>query len=282
MKLRKGVFGDVKAIGANQLLITDTAGTIRTLIADILTQDNAHGDSLTYQCKYIRAAEAGENLTKLLSDASTNVQAATPSPFGGAGFGDPRFGGGGFPPPAPTGPGRAGVSSRFRTVQITVQEKTNTIMITGPADKLATAEKLLKELDVARPGQKEYQPGEPTLKIYAVPAKSADALAKILGESYGTSKLVRIAAVPGKDEIMVLAPLSDHFDIALKIGSGTNDVRLETKTEVIEITSGREPKDVADGIKRLVPDLGSGPLIDARTEPTPALIIKGTATQNAN
>ncbi|MBL8866459.1 MAG: hypothetical protein JNK93_12945, partial [Planctomycetia bacterium] len=274
VKQRKGIFGDVKAIGSNQLLFTDTAGNIRVIIEDLLKNDNAHGDSLTYTCKYIRASEAADNLTKLLSDASTNVQAVTPTPsfgqFGPGGF-DPRsMPGGGFDPRS-SGRDRNTISSRFRTVQITVQEKFNTIMITGPSDKLATAEKLLKELDVSRPGQKEYVPGEPTLKIYAVPAKSADALAKILNESYGSSKLVRIAAVPGKDEIMVLAPMSDHFDIALKIGGGNGgDVRTETKAEVIEITSGRDPKEIADGIKRLLPDTtGSGAIIDSRTDPTP-------------
>ncbi len=276
---RKGLFGDVKAIGANQLLITDTVGNIKTIVEDLLKSDNAQGDSLTYQCKYIRAGEAAESLTKLLSDNTTSVQATSPAP-------SPYGGYPGYTPPQPSYSSRdrdrnsSSISSRFRTVQITVQDKTNTIMITGPADKLFTAQKLLKELDVARPGQKEYVPGEPTLKIYAVPSKSADALAKILNETYASSKLVRIAPVPGKDEIMVLAPMSDHFDIALKIGGGGDEGVRATSTEVIEITSGRDPKELADAIKRLLPDTtGNGAIIDFRNDPTPALIIKGTPQQ---
>ncbi|QEL14438.1 secretin N-terminal domain-containing protein [Limnoglobus roseus] len=185
VKQRLGQFGEVKVIDGNRLLIRDTAGNIRTIIKDVNRPCESYGDSLAYTCQSILATDAVLLLTKLLSDRSTTVL-----PLGS--------------------PKSQDDNGRTRLIQITANDRTNTIIITGPPDKLATAEKLLKELDACPPGQKEYQPSEPTLKIYAVPPGTAETLARVLNEYHAGSKFVRIAAIPGKDEVMVLAPACVH------------------------------------------------------------------------
>jgi type II secretory pathway component GspD/PulD (secretin) len=187
VRLRLSPFGEVKAVAGNRLLITDTAGTIRAVIADLKLQCESHGVSLIYPCKHVLASEAAKKLATLLDW------------------------------PVPFLPKR---EDRTRSVQIAVQTTTNSVLVTGPADQLATAFEILQYLDGVRTGKDEV-----VLGIYPVPAKSAEALAKLLNERYGSSKLVRFAAVPGKGEIMLHAPLSVHFDLGLLIGKSKEVVQ---------------------------------------------------------
>ena len=272
VKERKGPFGDVKAFGANQLLVQDTAATVRQIKKDIdnLEDEKSNGDSLTYHCKFIKAAQAAENLTKLLSDANTQVTPVNPGAYPYPGF----------PPQPQQQPQRgSGIAPRFRSVQITVQEQTNTILITGPADKIATAQKFLKELDVGPKGALERINGPAEIRTYSVPAGTADALAKTLTDVYKTSTLVRIMSLPTRNEIMVYAPPADHFDIAAQL-KGPSEQKTTTVFDILPITSGREPKELVDALKRFFPDTtGGGATLEPRSDPTPAIIIKGTQQQ---
>jgi len=272
VKERKGPFGDVKAFGANQLLVQDTAATVRQIKKDIdnLEDEKSNGDSLTYHCKFIKAAQAADNLTKLLSDANTQVTPVNPGAYPYPGY---------PPQPQPQPQRGAGIAPRFRSVQITVQEQTNTILITGPADKIATAQKFLKELDVGPKGALERINGPAEIRSYSVPAGTADALAKTLTDVYKASTLVRIMSLPTRNEIMVYAPPADHFDIAAQL-KGPSEQKTTTVLEILPVNSGREPKELVEALKRLFPDTtGGGATLEPRTDPTPAIILKGTQQQ---
>src|SRR5207248_2585046 len=69
---------------------------------------------------------------------------------------DPRTMQGGGAADDGTGGGRGGRGGggRTRMFSISADDRTNTVLVTGPADKLAQAQRILKEIDVGQPGQK--------------------------------------------------------------------------------------------------------------------------------
>ncbi|HET6575330.1 MAG TPA: secretin N-terminal domain-containing protein, partial [Fimbriiglobus sp.] len=176
-------FGDIGPLGASHVVVQDKVGNVQNILNYLkdLETGSGVGDTLTYQCKYISALKAAEELRTLLSDKDTTVTSITggmsqpgyggyPQPYGGYPGGDFRRDRdrdrSGSPPPSTGG--------RFKSVQIVVDERKNTIMMTGPADKLAVAQKLLKEKDVGEDGARTRPTGSATTIIYNVPAGTAD------------------------------------------------------------------------------------------------------------
>lgn len=283
----KGTFGEVNPFGSNSIILQDTAKNIRRIVHDLaaLEDEKQAGDSLTYTCKFVRASLAAESLSKLLSDQTTQVQNAAmmQQPYGGYPYG------GGYPQQSDGRSSRdrsssstTGMAGRFKTVNIAVVEATNTIMITGPADKIAAATKFLKDLDQGQEGDKVRIIGPAEIRTYAVPAGSSETVAKTLTDVYKSSTVIRVTALPNRNEIMVYAPPADHFDIVRQL-QGTKEVTSSTVTEVIPLASFKNPQEVVDQLKRLFPDTtGSGAILEPRTEPTPAVIVKGTQQQIAD
>src|SRR5207248_8051291 len=73
----------------------------------------------------------------------------------------------------------------LRMHNLSVDDRSNTVLATGPADKMAQAATILKKLDVPQyPDQKPLQAGPSLLKTYPVPGGHADVLAKNLQEIY--------------------------------------------------------------------------------------------------
>jgi type II secretion system protein D len=237
-------FGEVAPFGPSSLIVTDKVANIRNIVQAIKDIEDEKGDTLTYQCKYARALDAAEKLGKLLSDNTTTVTPVTSGvvpPFGG-GF-PPQFGGGGFPP-QDFGGGRGGrdrgtatgAGPRFKSVQIVVQEATNTILITGPADKLAVAKSMLEKIDVGLDGQKPRPVGGvPETHIYSVPGGTADAVAKTLTAQYKGSQVVQITALPGGSSIMVVGYPGDQFDIASQLKFG--DQKVGNQIEFVPLST---------------------------------------------
>src|SRR5262249_49532296 len=105
---------------------------------------------------------------------------------------------------------------KLRMHSISADERTNTIMISGPANKIALARKFIKDLDVPQKGQQQILIGPHFLKICSVPPGTADALAKVLQEAYKASTVTRIAAA-GTSSLIVYAGPQEHLEIARQV-----------------------------------------------------------------
>src|SRR5262249_14463796 len=177
------------------------------------------GESFTYQCKYVKAREAERVLKELMGDPREQLrQLMAPQrdfrgfgPGGGfrgdGGFrgseevgGQPDFRGqGGFR----GGPQAVTVPNKIRMFSITSDERTNSVLVTGPADKIAQAKTILGKLDVAQPGQdNKVLIGPPEMKFYDVAPGTADVMAKTLQEIYKNSPNIKVSAV-GQSQILV-------------------------------------------------------------------------------
>src|SRR5262249_29846150 len=149
-------------------------------------------------------------------------------------------------------------------------------IVTGPADKIAQARAIMKEVDVPQPGQQERAPGPPMLKTYAVPGGNAEALGRVLQEMYRTSTTVRISAA-GNSSLLVLAPAQDQMDIARHI---IGQAEKGLKTEVIPLTM--DATKVVDTLNKIYGEPKTGaPYLEADTTRN-AVIVRGTAEQVAD
>src|SRR5262249_23607311 len=161
-----GPFGSCVAMKTgNQLILRDTVGTLRRIkqtIDSIEKGDSVKAGSLSHKCEWIKASEAERILKSLLGDPKELLAAAgragAAAPWGGGDGGGGA--GGGFG----RGPAPVIQINRLRMHFITSNERTNTVLVTGPADKVAEAEKILKEIDVKTPGQLPIAIGPPSLK----------------------------------------------------------------------------------------------------------------------
>src|SRR5205085_5746714 len=130
---------------------------------------------------FIKARDAEQVLTKYLGDprdalrALQQQQDRSSDRFRG---GMPDFGGGMDRGP---GGGRGGMIQqpavqipKFRMHYITVDDRTNTVLVRGPANIVSQARDLLKKIDVPqRDGDKGILVGPAELKIHNVPAGNA-------------------------------------------------------------------------------------------------------------
>ena len=277
VKALKSNFGEVSSFGTNQLIITDKAGVIQAIEKFIADHEGQTGDLLTYQCKFVKAQQAAESLRQILSDGTTKVETnqpmvpGQPTPF-------PQFG---FTPQFSSSSSRTGPTGRFQTVQITVIEPTNTILITAPASKIAVAQKALKEIDVGQPGsERMVGGGGPVVKYYPVRTGTADAVAKSLTEAYKTSAITKITAVTGGNQVMVFALPADHSDIA-KILGDPQETKSDIANEFVPLNLA-DPKTVADSLTKAFPAPagGGGLIVEARSDGVMnGVVLRGTAEQ---
>ena len=107
---------------------------------------------------------------------------------------------------------------KIRPHYVASDERTNTVLVTGPPDKIAQAREIVKRIDVANPpDQLPVVKGPPQLKTYTVQTGNAEVIAKQLQEHYKNAPAVRVRAT-GPNAIVVLAPPDDKVDIATLIG----------------------------------------------------------------
>jgi type II secretion system protein D len=283
-------FGDAGPLGANHLVVQDKVRNIRNIINYLkdLESGTGIGDTLTYECKYISALDAAEKLKTLLSDKDTTVQTGQAGQPGYGGYPQPY---GGFPQPdysrrdrdRQSTPGTTG--PRFKSVQIVVDERKNTVMMTGPADKLAVAQKFLKENDGGQDGQKQRPAGgAANTVIYNVPAGTADAFVKVLQARYKTSQVVQISALPGGSQVMVYAYPADHFDIAASLKGGA-DSKSNTVVEFVPLAL-LDPKTTAESLTKSLGGTGNtggaGLFVEAHTDGSQVgVLLRGTPDQIA-
>ncbi len=172
VKKMMGPFGEVVALtegGANQLILVDTVGNLKRIRETIDPgKDAQRAESFSYQCQYIPARDAERVLKDLLGD-----------PMRQPGM-QPLL----LPGQQPQGQqGRdqqgirqmlAGPMPRIRMHYITSDERTNTVLVTGPADKIALAHDTVKRIDVPPPtgGQPLVIGASQELKTYNVPGNA--------------------------------------------------------------------------------------------------------------
>ena len=241
VKKMLSVFGDAYALGASNLVVEDKVGNIRTLILN-LKELGEGGDSDTFKhvCKYDRASRIAIQLAKLLKDSTTQIETPNPNTNpgmqGGGGFFqqqqqfDPRGGG--------RDRGNAGggaADPRFRSVQIAVFDDTNMLVVTGPADKIAAADKIIKDIDSEPKGRAErVTGGVAALQSFNVPSGTADSLAGILKKNFENSQ-VTVTPIPANNQVLVYGYPADLLEVAAFLKT-QNETKTNTRAELVTLT----------------------------------------------
>jgi type II secretory pathway component GspD/PulD (secretin) len=277
-----GPFGKVQSLEhANKLVVQDTAGNlkrIREIIKDTEDTETKQGTSYSHPCKWIKARDAAKILKDLLGDPTLLLRALqAQQQSGGRGFGG-QFGGQ-FPGPfgqQQGAPQQATVNlPKIRMHYISVDEASNSVIVTGPADKTAQAKEIMEKLDVPQQGQKPILLGPPRLMTYSVPGGNAEAVAKNLQEIYRSAPDIRISAV-GPNQIMVYAGPSDQFEILEQI-KGSKEQSGEPKVIPLTAMDASDAVDTLKGMFGSDPAKGA-PFLKADTSKN-AVVVKGTPEQ---
>jgi type II secretory pathway component GspD/PulD (secretin) len=159
---------------------------------------------------------------------------------------------------------------------ISVDDRSNTVLVIGPADKTAQADAVLKKIDSPQPkDQRPLLVGPPRLNTYSVPGGNAEVVAKNLQEIYKSVPGIRVAAV-SNHSIMVWAGPNDQAEILVHIRSS----REQTSTpEVIALVS-LDASDVVDTLKGMfgTEAKNGAPYLKADTSRN-AVVVKGSPDQ---
>ncbi len=276
-----GPFGKVVDFPqANQLVLTDTVGNLRRIVKTLedMEKNDGKGDYLQHRCIYVKARDAEKLLQGVLGDprdalrALQQQQDRSSDRFRG---GPPDFGGG-----FDRGPGGSRFSQqqtvqipKFRMHYIAVDDRSNSVIVRGPANIVATARATLKTIDVPQfDGQKPVLVGDAILKVHNVPAGNAETVVKLLKDRYKDVPTVRIEAA-GNSQILVWAMPEEQFEIAKHIIGGA-----DAKTELILLNS-LDANKTAETLLKMFGEIKSGaPYIESAPEKN-AIIVKGTGDQ---
>jgi type II secretory pathway component GspD/PulD (secretin) len=261
-----GPFGSVTVLeGTNRLVLLDTAGNLKRIhetIREIESSPEGKAETFSHPCKYVKARDAEKLLRSLLGDPL--AIARTFAQQQGQGRGNQ---GGGPPQPA-----QALIVPRLRMHYISADETTNTVFVTGPADKIAQARELLRRLDEQQGGRPRVLIGPPFLKTYNLTTGGAEALARTLQEVYKDVGSIRITAA-GSGKLLVWAMPGDQLDIAKHIHSEEGN-----KAQLIALNT-LDAADLARTLQGMFGDSkGGAPFIEAETLRN-AIIVRGTREQ---
>jgi general secretion pathway protein D len=259
VKKMMGPFSQVVPIEeANKLILIDSVVNLRTVVQSIkeIEDDDLKPLSWAHRCKYCKATLAAEKVKEILGDPEKIYLINNP----------PQKGGGGKDqPPAPTSKGR------YKPHSVIADERTNTVVVFGPADKIALARSVVEKLDVQQIGQKEIIGGAPILKTYTVPLGNADSAAKVLQKIWETSPTTRITAI-GTTNIMVYAQPEDQMEIAGLIAG----MDTEPSASDLVVLGEGDAKTAAEILNGMFGD--KGPYIAPDVQRN-AIFIKGTTKQ---
>ncbi len=267
VKKMLGPFGQVIVLNkSNQLILQDSVKSLRNILTtteEVEKKEGGH-DTFAHTCVYIKARDAERTLIAQMGDpkllVAQQMEALRPQR-------DPRTG----QPLSPAGP-----TPKIRMFYISADERTNTILVTGPADKTSQAREIMKKIDVPAPaGQKE-----PELKTFPVAAGTAADVAALLRDMYKSSTIIRINPI-GNNQIMIFAPPADLMDIAGIIegnsGGSPNVVKLIPLNTL-------DAKDATDTLRSMFPQDPKtlvGPVVEADTGRN-AVRAKGSKEQVAD
>lgn len=138
---------------SNALVMTDTTANIRRVVQIVGALDTSLADAAevkVFQLKYANAANAVRLINEVFTDQAQGRGGQQQAQFGGFGrfFGQGGPGGGG-----PGGDGGRSRDSqqqsgrRAARVQASSDDRTNTLVVTGPTDTLAVVARVVAELD---------------------------------------------------------------------------------------------------------------------------------------
>lgn len=272
VKKMMGPFGQVIPLEeANRLVLIDNVANLREIIRTIQDIEDREGQqamSWSHKCKYSKATQVAEKLREMLGDPQ-KIELAIQGIKGG---GD-RPGGGG-----PGGGGFSGGKVKVKMHAIAADERTNTVFVSGPPDKIALARSVVETMDKAAPGQQEYVGGPQFLKTYIVPAGNAEAVAATLNTIYKNATTIKISAVGGT-QVMVLANGDEQIEIARLIAGTPPDAG-----QLVVITlDDLDATKTAETLRTMYGDPAKtgAPTIEADSVRN-AIIIKGSPQQVLN
>ncbi len=204
--------------------------------------------TLNHRCKYVKAADAEAIVGKHLGDQKQEV----------------------------TFKNKEGVTrTRVRVHNITVDPMTNSIMITGPADKIAKAKEILDKIDVPQhPNQPPIVIGPPAFMRHEVPTGNAEVLAKAMQMTFKPTPTMNITAL-GNNALLVFATPEDQRAIAKYLSDIVQPAT--TSTDVIGLSTLESTK-ALETLKGMFPPPkdGAGALyLDADANRN-AIIVRGT------
>lgn len=169
---------------SNSLIITDTSSNIRRIVFIVKSLDTSVADAAevkVFQLQFANAATAAKLITDVFAPqgggggggggGGLGGGGGFQRLFGGGGFGGGGFGGGGFGGGGPGGGGGGGADGgggrggrgggggggdtrRQARVTASSDDRTNTVVVSGPTATLAVIERVIKELD-ANPAAEE-------------------------------------------------------------------------------------------------------------------------------
>ncbi|KPJ56330.1 MAG: hypothetical protein AMS16_02575, partial [Planctomycetes bacterium DG_58] len=168
---------------SNALILTDTEANIRRMVEIIRALDthlSAVSEVKVFQLQYASASSVAKLINEVFKQEEPTQQRLT----GAARFfaRTRRFGGPGAQAPSEEGGGPS------QKVTASADDRTNTVVVTGPPDVLKVVERVVRELD-ANPAAEQA--------VFIYPLKNAKAanLGKVLNELLGT--IQGTAAAPG-------------------------------------------------------------------------------------
>jgi type II secretion system protein D len=266
VKRMLGPFGEVTVLAkSNQLLLQDSVKSLRNIIKtteDVEKKEGGANETFAHTCVYIKARDAERTLIAQMGDPkillAQQLQQMQPQR-------DPRDGRV-LPPAQP--------AQKIRMFYISADERTETVYVTGPADKIAQARDIMKKIDVPNPpGQKE-----PQLQRFPVPEGTATDIATMLRtQVFRGSTLIQVQPV-GTNQIMVYAPPADLMAIAGILEGGARG-----STNVVKLipVNTLDASDAASTLTKMFPQdakTGVGPVVEADTTRN-AVRAKGSREQ---
>jgi hypothetical protein len=247
-------FGKVLVLeSSNRLILQDSVQSLKQVDETIRGieggLETGRWTVLYHACQYQLASQAAEHLKQLLGEEKEEVQTVNPK-------GEKKI--------------------QYRVHKISVDDASNSVLVTGPADKLAKAREILKNFDT---GREKVAVGQPFLKMYPIAGGNAEALTKILQEVYKSSAGLKISAI-NSTTIAVWAGPEMQIRIAREIMPGPEKTPLTTKTEFIPLNVAEAEKIVTFLQNAFPSEKGKsdGPVIDADIGRN-GILVRGTEQQ---
>jgi general secretion pathway protein D len=270
-----GDFGRVTPIpDTNSLIVRADVAALRRHLPSVMAAkdektgkviDDQNAHTYSHKCEYIRASTAEAVLTKALGQSRQIIETKLATPKGQSGSDE-----------TPRPPG-GGTSRKVREHTITVEKASNTVIISGPTDKIDQAKAILAKIDAPRnKGDKKLLPTYPgQLKYHDLPGGNADAVSKLLNDIYKADDSVRIS-VAGPARLMVWADPQTHFEINALTAESAPTVSLTT----VSISLNRlDAAKIAESLKKMIPTSEKGsPFIEADPDQN-SIRVRGTAEE---
>ncbi len=250
-----GKYGEVIPLKtANQLWLQGKAGILKEIVRYVeQIKASPPGGTKTeaYTCQYIRAKDAAARITELYGQ-KVEVQ--------------------------------RGDDTEVRQLVVTSNDTTNQVLLSGPADKMALAEKTLKEIDKGKKGQEPLKTGPAFSRIYPLTNANAEEFATALTNIFSERPSFKVQKI-AVDRLWVRALPADHEDIKDLI-SGKEVPKIIPPVVKLFVLKSLDATDMADKITAAFGGAGleeakkTAPYVSADPSRN-AVLVKGTKEQVA-